>query len=227
MKVEVLSVGGSLLFDGCSVNYSYIKKLKKLITSFRDRKFVIVIGGGTIARTYINALEHFNSNKEFLSHFGIAITRTNARMMANAFGKCANTRHLPTSIKEVNNMLAKHKVVFCGGLRYAPDQTSDGTAAAIAHRLKTRFINVTNVNGLYSKNPKTCKLAKFISDISFLDFHKRVMAMKYHPGQHFVLDQNASKIIKKNNIPTYIVGESIPNLKKLLRNEKYIGTIIH
>jgi uridylate kinase len=53
------------------------------------------------------------------------------------------------------------------------------------------------------------------------------MAMKYHPGQHFVLDQNASKIIKKNNIPTYIVGESIPNLKKLLRNEKYIGTIIH
>jgi len=36
MKVEVLSVGGSLLFDGCSVNYSYIKKLKKLINSFRD-----------------------------------------------------------------------------------------------------------------------------------------------------------------------------------------------
>jgi uridylate kinase len=227
MKVEVLSVGGSLLFDGCSVNYSYIKKLKKLFTSFRDRKFVIVIGGGSIARTYINALGHFNSNKEFMSHFGIAITRTNARMLANAFGKCANTRHLPTSIKEVKNMLAKHKIVFCGGLRYSPDQTSDGTAAAIAHKLKTRFINVTNVKGLFDKNPKTCKNAKFISDISYVDFDKRVKALKYHPGQHFVLDQHASQTIKKNRIPTYIVGGSISNLKKLLNNKKYVGTIIH
>ena len=168
-----------------------------------------------------------DSNKEFLSHFGIAITRTNARMLANAFGNCANTRHLPTSIKEVKNMLAKHKVVFCGGLRYSADQTSDGTAAAIAHKLKTRFINVTNVKGLYDKNPKTCKTAKFIPDISYADFDKRVKALKYHPGQHFVLDQHASQIIKKNKIPTYIVGRSVSNLKKLLKNEKFVGTIIH
>ena len=50
--------------------------------------------------------------------------------------------------------------------------------------------------------------------------------MKYHPGQHFILDQHAAKIIKKHKIRTSIIGKDIKNLKKCLQDKKFIGTII-
>jgi uridylate kinase len=226
MEVEVLSLGGSTLFSDGKINYDYIKKFKKLLTSYDDRKFVVVIGGGTIARLYINALKYFGADEKFQSHFGIAITRTNARMIANAFGKVANNRTLPKSIKEVKSLLRKHKIVFCGGLRYEENQTSDGTSAQIANYLKVRFINITNVKGLYPKDPKVFKNLKLIENISYVDFDKIVNKLIYKPGQHFILDQNASKIIKKHKIKTYIVGKDLKNIKKLLDGKKFVGTVI-
>jgi uridylate kinase len=50
--------------------------------------------------------------------------------------------------------------------------------------------------------------------------------IKYEPGQHFVLDQTASKIIKKNKTPTYIIGKDIRQLNNLLKGKKFIGTRI-
>jgi len=227
MKTEVISLGGSLLFKGEKVDYKFIDNFKKLINSFKDRKFVIVLGGGFVARTYINALEYFRVDEMTRCNFGIGITRTNARLLANAFGKITNTQHLPKSLKDVKNFLSKHKVVCCGGLRYHPDQTSDGTTAQIANHLKTRFINITNVKGLYTKDPKKNKNAKLISRINYKDFSKIVKKIKYKPGQHFILDQNAAEIIKKHRIPTYIINHSLKNLKNLLRNKKFVGTVIN
>jgi len=50
--------------------------------------------------------------------------------------------------------------------------------------------------------------------------------MKFHPGQHFVLDQTASKIIKNSKINTYILGEDMKQLDNLLNGKKFIGTKI-
>jgi len=48
----------------------------------------------------------------------------------------------------------------------------------------------------------------------------------FEPGQHFILDQDASKIILKNKIPTYILGRNLKELDNLLNNRKFVGTII-
>ena len=50
--------------------------------------------------------------------------------------------------------------------------------------------------------------------------------VKFNPGQHFVLDQEASKIIKMNKIKTIIIGSDVLNLGKVICNKKYLGTII-
>ena len=110
MKVEVLSVGGSLLFKNGKVNYSYIQDLKKFLSSFKDRKFVLVIGGGTVARTYIDALEKLGANRDTMSRFGIGITRTNARLIANVLGKDSNIRDIPKTLRHVKGYLRKHKI---------------------------------------------------------------------------------------------------------------------
>jgi predicted uridylate kinase len=156
---------------------------------------------------------------------GIAVTRLNARFMTYFFGKDAN-KGIPHDIKQVKGMLNKNDIIFCGALRYAPNQTSDSTAATIANHLRSQFINITNVLGLYTKNPKEFKNAKFIPRISWQAFNKRANAIKYKPGQHFVLDQHAAEIIMNNKIKTYILGQNLRNLDNLLSGKAFKGTVI-
>ena len=107
------------------------------------------------------------------------------------------------------------------------DMTSDGNAAEIAEMIKADYlINMTNVKGLYDKNPKTNKSAKFIPEISFKDFMTRINKIKFKAGQHFVLDQSAAKIISRSKIKTCIVNNDLKNLNKLLNEKKFVGTVI-
>jgi len=50
--------------------------------------------------------------------------------------------------------------------------------------------------------------------------------IEFKPGQHFVLDQIAAKIIKKHKIITYILGPELKNLDYLLNNKHFMGTLI-
>jgi uridylate kinase len=51
--------------------------------------------------------------------------------------------------------------------------------------------------------------------------------LTFKPGQHFVLDQTAAKIIKKYEIRTFIIGEDMKNLDKLLNKKHFVGTVIN
>jgi uridylate kinase len=52
-----------------------------------------------------------------------------------------------------------------------------------------------------------------------------IQKLKFKPGQHFVLDQIASKIIMKKKIKTYIMGD-LKNLENFLNLKNFKGTII-
>jgi len=75
-------------------------------------------------------------------------------------------------------------------------------------------------------NPLIHKNAKFIPKISWKNFLKRASKIKFKPGQHFVLDQNAAETIFNYKIKTYILGKNLKNLDNLLSGEKFKGTII-
>jgi len=224
-KMIVLSLGGSLIVPD-KINVNFLKKFKKTILSnTRKYKFVIVCGGGSVARKYVNALNEIKANYKLQCLSGISITRVNARFMNYFFNKDPK-QGIPHKLRNIKKYLKKHDVVFCGALEYKPDQTSDGTAAEIAKYFKTFFINITNVAGLYDQNPKKFKNAKFIPKITWSKFNKMVNQLSYKPGQHFILDQSASKIILKNKIKTHIIGQNMNQLKNLLKNKKFKGTII-
>lgn len=224
-EVIVLSLGGSLIAPEKRNPY-YLNKFKKILRQFYKKfKFVIVCGGGTIARNYIEILKKGKANERELSLAGIEATRMNARFLMQLFGKEANDS-LPLNMHHVKTNLKKNKVVICGALRYTPKATSDTTAAKLAHYFKSPFINITNVKGLYSSNPFKNKNAKFIPFISWRDFEKLAISIKYSHGQHFILDQKSARLIKKYKIKTYIIGPSLPNLKNLLSGKHFIGTRI-
>jgi uridylate kinase len=224
-KVIILSLGGSLIIPN-EINLDYLKNLKKvLIKNSKKYKFIIVCGGGKIARDYIEALKKAGINELFQSFIGISCTRTNARFMNYLFDYDSE-KGIPHTTKKLIEEISKKNIVFCGALEYKPDQTSDSTAAFLAKKFRTDFINLTNVKGLYDKNPSEYKDAKLIKKISWNNFNNMVKKIKFKPGQHFVLDQNASKIIKKEKITTYILGNDLNQLDNLLNNKNFIGTTI-
>lgn len=224
-KVIVISLGGSLIIPE-DINVKFLKEFKKtILKNTKKYKFIIVTGGGSIARKYISALKKIGINERLQSMSGISATRMNARFMMYFFNQ-DQIEGIPQSMETVEKYIQEKDVVFCGALDYKPEQTSDATATEIAVRFKTIFINLTNVSGLHDKNPKEFKNARFIPEISFEDFYKMV-PKKYTPGQHFVLDQTAAKIILRHKITTYILGKDMKQMDNLLNNRKFKGTIIH
>src|SRR4030042_5496478 len=187
-EVRVISLGGSLIIPD-KINTDFLEKFKEiLLENSKEYKFIVVCGGGKTARNYINGFPNDPriKKKQFFQVFlGIASTRLNARFMTYFFNEDAN-KGIPHNMEEVKKLLRKNSVVFCGALRYVKNETSDGTAAKLARFFNTKFINLTDVKGLYTKNPKKFRSAKFIPEISYKDFYKITKKIEYKPGQHFV-----------------------------------------
>ncbi len=223
IKPWVISLGGSRIVPN-DIDVIFIKKFKDLLNKHKDKKFVVVCGGGRTARRYISAIQKFQKSQREESLEGIEITRLNARLMMSIFEKEAN-KELPKNMKQIKNLLRKNRIVFCGALRWEDQNTSDGTSAKIAEFFKAKFINLTNVKGLYSEDPHKNKNAKFIPEISWEYFLQLTKKIKYKAGQHFVLDLVAAEEISKKKITTYIIG-SLNSLDNILNNKKYIGTTI-
>ena len=220
-KVIVLSLGGSLIIPD-EVDVNFLKKFKRIIKKKTNRyKFIIVCGGGIIARKYIRGLRKEGISEHLQGLIGIASTRTNARFM-NYFFNRDSEKGIPHSVKDIKRILLKNDFVFCGALVYKTGATTDAQAAEIAAFFHSPLINLTNVPGLHDKNPKEHKDAKLIPRISWKNFNKMASSIKFKPGQHFILDQMASEIIMKCRIPTYILGQNLRQFENVLYFLKFI-----
>lgn len=223
MKTIVISLGGSVIVPD-TVDFTYLNHFKTIIRNFsRKNKVVIVTGGGKTAREYLRPLQAAKLPERVASLVGIASTRLNARLVAGIFGI---TNPVPETVEDVVRALKTHTVVICGALGERKNMTSDGNAAEVAARLGADyFLNITNVKGLYTKDPHL-KGATFIPCISYEDFLTIINKINYRAGQHFVLDQAAARLIKQFKIKTYIIGRDLPNLTRCLGGKSFIGTVI-
>lgn len=221
MKKAIISLGGSIIVPD-KVDYNFLKKFKKTILKLKNYKVVICTGGGYTARDYISVLSKEKVNEYTQDLIGIEVTRLNAKLVASLLQKCNN--EIPLTLEGVAEALKFNDIVVCGGL--SPGRTSDGTTAMIADYLDADvMINITNVDGLFDKDPVKNKNAKFIPKISHKDFAKIISKIEKKPGQHFVLDLLASEICRKAKIKVIIL-KGMDNLNNFLKGKKFKGTII-
>lgn len=224
-KPIVISLGGSLIAPE-KMNSAFLKQLRKTLSKhYKKNSFIIVCGGGVIARKYISALREDGRSEKDQSLAGIRATCLNAEFMMEWFRKDANEK-LPKSPEEIKGLLKKNKVVFCCAFRYVAHTTSDDTAAKLAKKFKAPLINLSNVDALYTKDPSKYKDAKKIPYISWKEFEEVAHRLKYKAGQHFIIDQKTSSYIKKNKIKTFLLGNKLKNLSNLLSDKKFNGTIV-
>ena len=227
-EVVVISLGGSLVYPSSlkEPDVKYLEKFEKFLDKLEEHhKVVILCGGGYPARSYMIPLQKRYKDQIYITVVGVATTRLNALFVAK-FLKA--NQEIPETKHEVKKLLETNKVVVCGALEVGPKQTTDSNAADVAALLNGKFANLTDVKGLYDKDPKKNKDAKFTKEISFEDFNEIVSKIKFKSGQHFVLDQTAAKTVYAHKVPTAIIkGTSFKSIENFIKGNDFDGTLIH
>jgi len=223
-KLFVLSVGGSLIAPE-KPDSTFLSKFSMVIKSLTDRgyRFAIVAGGGRVSRNYIAAAKSLGADNFSLDLLGISVTRVNAMLLIQAL----ENAHLKvlTDITKAKKVLAMGKVPVYGGL--LPGITTDAVAALLAEFLKADYINLTNVDGIYSADPKLKPNAKFYPEIS----HDRLIALmqvaESKPGQNLVLDLPSCYILKRSGIRGIVLnGSDLNNFENAVEGSDFTGTEI-
>ena len=222
MKTVVIKLSGSLFsFDK---DYSNVKKITKTLDeiSRSGYKVVAVAGGGKTARNMQNAARNFHADEAFLDQLGIDVSRIHAKILTTCTTN--SCQDVPKTLDEVVRCLTSSKIVFTGGL--SPGQSTNATAALIAERTKAKlFVNATDVDGVFTSDPRKNKNAKLIKSITTKNLLGKVVADKMSAGTYDLMDLLSLKIIERSKIPTAVIKCDSRQIKSVISG-KSTGTKI-
>lgn len=225
----IISVSGSLIVPNGGIGIEFLCKLNEFIrnqlTQHPRRQFFLVIGGGVIARHYIDAgkevLKHQLSGED-LDWLGIHASRLNAHLVRTIFRDIAH----PVIIDDYNIIRkAPESVVVAAAWR--PGWSTDYCAILLCEDYnEPTLLNLGSLKKLYDKDPKNNPHAREIDKISWPEFRKLV-GDTWVPGMHAPFDPVAAK--KAEDLGVKVInmsGNDFKNLEKYLKGEKFEGTVI-
>ncbi|MDR2898335.1 MAG: UMP kinase [Spirochaetaceae bacterium] len=225
--VKVLSVGGSIVApdnpDGEFIS-AFSALVREWLAGDSSRKLILVVGGGGPARAYQNAYKQIsdNSTNEQADKIGIMATRLNAQLLAAVFSDigCDSVVYDPTQVSE-----------FCGKVMVAagwkPGFSTDNVAVFLAERFASpTVINLSNIEKVYTDDPRKNPNATPIDSISWPDF-RAMVGDTWEPCQNVPFDPIASQRAEKAGISVICAaGKNIENIQAILDEKSFIGTTI-
>lgn len=187
----------------------------------------LVVGGGNICRgqemvkrgmdrvtadnmgmmaTVINSL----ALMDCLESLGV-YTRVMSAVKMEAFAESYIRR------RAIHHMEKGRLVIFAAGTGN-PYFSTDTAASLRAMEIDAKvFIKATNVDGVYSADPKIDKDAEFYRELNYMDV--LVKELK-------VIDSTAISLLKENRIPIRVIDLNVSgNLKRVVMGEE-VGTLI-
>jgi uridylate kinase len=184
---------------------------------------VVVAGGGKFARYYISTARSFGSDEASLDIIGIEVSRLNARLLILALGDQAYPA-VPEDLEQVSKAITTNRIVVTGGLH--PGQSTNATAAIIAEKVKaSKFLNATDVDGIYDSDPNKNKNAKLFSEITVKKCIELLGSEDSAAGAYDLMDIVALKVIERSKIPTIVV-RSDPVVIENSISDNNVGTRI-
>jgi len=225
----VISLGGSLICPK-EVDIKFLKTIITLIKKQQKGKRIIIItGGGYFCRKYITAFGKVCIKKkstQFKDNVGISLTRANATLVQQLL-IASGIKAMPAQIGNPAKRINWKNYNVAVGAGYLPGHSTDYDAvlAAIANDAKT-VINLTNIDYVYTKDPKKYKNAKPLKNLMWKDYKKVLKIKKWSAGLHTPFDPFASALAEKKKLSVIIVnGKKKKNLKSAL-GKTPIGTRI-
>ena len=184
---------------------------------------IVITGGGTIARHYISHARISGADESTLDELGIEISRLNAKLLIYAL-KNKVYSHPPTTLQEVKHAVDDGLIVVAGG--FYPGQSTNGTAALIAEKLKAeQFLNATDVDGVYDMDPNKFKKAIKFKRIEMKNLKNMLIHEDSIAGGYDLMDIVALKIIERSKIKTRILKADPKIIEKAIKGGD-VGTEI-
>jgi len=225
--IKVLSVGGSIIAPD-SVDVDFLRKFHSKVVQYLSkdlqRKLIMVTGGGAPARSYQQAYreimpEPLSDEQDWI---GIAATRLNARLLKGIFAEFCDDEVVtdPTSVDRISG-----RVLIASG--WKPGFSTDNDAVLLAERFGAdTVINLSNIEKIYTADPKLDPDAEPIDRISWEDFRKMV-GDEWVPGKNLPFDPVAAKRGAELKLKIICAaGRDVENLSNILNDKEFTGSVI-
>jgi uridylate kinase len=224
--ITVMSLGGSIVAPN-EVDeeflLGFVSLIRGLLEEDEKRRFILVVGGGGPARAWQRAYRAAGGSKdEEADWIGIMATRLNAQLVKAVMGEWC-TQEVVTDPSQVGPLVGR--VLVAAG--WKPGFSSDYDAVLLAERFKAEgVINLSNIEQVYTADPRQDPGAKPIDRISWADF-RAMVGDEWIPGKNVPFDPVASRYAAKIGIQVICAaGRNLENLSRILRGEPFLGTVI-
>ncbi|MDA3850261.1 MAG: UMP kinase [Spirochaetaceae bacterium] len=225
--VEVFDLGGSIVAQQ-KMDIDFLKKMKSFVESWlmedETRRLIIVIGGGYPARVFQNTCRELmpQIQGDELDWIGIMATRLNAQLVKALFGDLCKD-DVVTDPSEVKSMKGRILV----GAGWKPGFSTDYDAVILAENFGAkRLLNLSNIQKVYTADPKKDPQAKPLDQISWEDY-RAMTGDSWTPGMNAPFDPVASKRAHEAGLQVIVAeGRDLNNLDLILKNKNYVGTLI-
>ncbi len=221
----MISLGGSVIYNSHEINIPYLSATVEMIKGFPELGFIYIVGGGNIARSYINAARNYGIDKQGQDMIGIETTRLNALLFALMLAKnglsCNAVRNI---FEEHPYLLAQYQVIVSGGT--IPGHTTDRVAVQCAAKFGSDYIiNVTEVGCIYDDDPKKNPNAKIIEVAKGSELVEK-WGLEHTPDLNLPIEPKAVQEAIEHKIKIYVIGPDINDLKKIITKNGYTGTLV-
>ncbi|MBY0539691.1 UMP kinase [Patescibacteria group bacterium] len=222
--ITVISLGGSMVAPELP-NGVLVKAFVDQITARtkEGRRFVIVVGGGRTARNYYEALKAAGNQKpEDGDWIGIYATHLNAELVRLTFGEIA---HPDVNKDPTKKMDWKTPVLIAGG--WVPGRSTDYDAVLLSKMYgATKMVNISNIDYVYTADPKKDPNAKPIEKISWIQL-RAMLPHEWSPSISAPFDPIAAKEAEALKISVSIVnGADLENALSAIDGKEFKGTSI-
>ena len=247
-KRTVIKIGSSLLIDNGKFNYKWLRSFVDDIDSFLNKTQIIIVASGAVAlgKSYLK----FNSNEInlnmkqafaacgqiFLMNNFIKVFEENKKKVAQillTFSDTENRRRSLNSRETIKSLLLSNVIpIINENDTVATDELkfgdNDRLAARVAQIVEADLlILLTDVKGLFNKNPRYHDDAKLIETVTKIDSSIYKMATSqtnsYGSGGMFTKIQ-AAEIAGSYGCNTLVFQGNIDNpLKNLKKND--VGSV--
>lgn len=221
----IISVGGSVLAP--DLDSERVGAYADCVETLRSagHEIGLVVGGGRVAREYIETGRELGANEMALDQLGIGVTRLNARLLIAALGEAAAPTP-PESYETAAATLRRAEIPVMGGM--VPGQTTDAVGAALAETVDADLlVYATSVSGVYSDDPETNPNATHYEELATTDLVDIIGDIEMNAGSNAPVDLLAAKIVQRSATRTIVLDGTDPDaVRRAIGDGEHDGTEI-
>ncbi len=227
MALHVIAVGGSLIVPE-EIDTDFLSVFKQFIIRRIEKgdRFILIAGGGKTARKYqgsaavVSGLD--DEEKDWL---GIHATRINAHLLRTVFKLWAHPKLIKNYEDDLVGIDFSEKILIGAG--WKPGFSTDYDAAIIAKKFGAdSIINLSNIENVYTADPRLDAEAKKFSTIIWSDY-RDLVPKEWDPGMSSPIDPIAAKMADENDMKVAMVhGTKLGELNNFLDGKDISGTVI-